>query len=98
VTANRRRKTSETVDHRTVVDVERCEMRWYEVENYRPNCDLTPDSFGVQVQIYPRHESPGTADAPVAFFGCRVTDTPNFYLHGRCIEVTHFAPLLQRPK
>lgn len=70
---------------------------WIEVNKRKPKCDKTPDSFGVQVQIYPPFKSPGSSDAHVAFYGCRVTDTPSFYLYGRCIEVTHWAPLLPPP-
>jgi hypothetical protein len=56
-----------------------------------------PNQFGVQVLIWPPHKSPGSSDAHVAFYGTRVTDKPDFYLYGRCIDVTHWMPLPAQP-
>lgn len=58
-----------------------------------------PDQFGIMVQIYPPVEEYGTATMPVAFYGTRVTDKPDFYIYGRVIpNVTHWQYLPNPPK
>lgn len=54
-------------------------------------------SFGVQVLIHPPFRQEGQADAHVAFYGCRQSDDPSFYLYGRVIDVTHWQPLPAPP-
>lgn len=81
-----------------VLDTTRCAVGWYRPEKSVPKCDRKSGSFGVQVLIWPPHEAEGSSDAYVAFYGCRVTDEPNFYLYGRCIHVTHWMPLPHGPK
>jgi hypothetical protein len=55
-------------------------------------------SFGRQVLIYPPIQEPGCADQHTAFYGCRLTDEPAFYLHGRVIDVEWWQPLPEPPR
>lgn len=72
--------------------------KWISVKDRLPECDKTPDSFGVQVLIWPHATFRGSSDSPVAFFGCRITNEPSFYLYGAVIhEVTHWMPLPEGP-
>ena len=76
------------------------EMVWYSVESHRPALSAKqkkPNSFGRPVLIWPPHQSDGCADAHVAYYGCRVTDEPSFYLYGRCIEPEYWMPLPSPP-
>lgn len=63
-----------------------------------PACSMQRDSFGVQVLIWPPFKQDGAADAHVAFYGCRVTDKPSFYIYGRTIDVGYWAPLPDGPQ
>lgn len=75
------------------------EAGWISVKDRLPECDMKPDSFGVQVLIWPHATFRGTADSPVAFYGCRVTDQPSFYLYGTVIDdVEYWMPLPEGPK
>ncbi len=72
--------------------------QWISVKDRLPECDMTPNSFGVQVLVWPPFESDGCSSMRVAFYGCRQTDKPNFYLFGRVFDPTHWMPLPKAPK
>jgi hypothetical protein len=73
--------------------------KWISVKDRLPECDMSPDSFGVQVLIHPPVKEYGRSDSPFAFYGCRVTDEPSFYLYGAVVNgVTHWMPLPDPPK
>lgn len=73
--------------------------KWISVTKKLPECDTKPDSFGVQVLVHPPIKNYGTADSSIAFYGCRVTDEPSFYLYGATVHnVTHWMPLPDPPK
>jgi len=41
----------------------------------------------------------GYSDSHTAFFGCRITDEPSFYIYGAVLDhVTHWMPLPDPPK
>lgn len=71
---------------------------WVAVSERLPECDMTPNSFGVQVLVYPPYKSEGSSQMPVAFYGCRQTNEPNFYLFGRCFDPTHWMKLPEAPR
>lgn len=71
---------------------------WISVEDRLPECDLTPNSFGSQVLVYPPYDRDGYSPMSVAFYGCRQTDEPNFYLFGKVFNPTHWMPLPEPPK
>lgn len=76
-------------------------MEWISVRDRKPKltkAQREPRSFGVQVRIWPPFETPGEAPSDTAFYGCRQTDEPNFYLYGRVIDVTHWMPLPESPR
>ena len=73
-------------------------VRWHRIEDAKPRCSSEPDSFGVQVLIWPAHREYGASPSPIAFYGKRVTDEPNFYLRGAVIYPTHWAHLPSGPK
>jgi len=82
-----------------ILDTTRCAMGWYEIEQALPECDLMPNNFGVQVLIWPPIKEPGCSEIRVAFYGCRQTDQPNFYMYGRVLHgITHWMPLPHGPK
>ena len=62
------------------------------------SAERKPSSFGRQVLIYPPIQEPGCADQHTAFYGCRLTDEPAFYLHGRVIDVEWWQPLPEPPR
>lgn len=65
---------------------------WISVNDDLPKCDMTPNSFGVLVEIRPRYLF-CDADKPerFAYYGCRQTDKPNFYKYGAVIDgITHW--------
>lgn len=73
---------------------------WNDVKRHKPRLTAAqrqPGSFGIQVLIWPHHKSEGSADSPVAFYGCRCSDKPAFYLHGRVIDVEYFMYLPYGP-
>jgi hypothetical protein len=75
-------------------------MIWHPVEKKLPKLtkeQMRPEAFGVQVLIYPPYKMEGASDAHTAFFGCRYSDKPDFYLYGRGISVTHWMPLPPAP-
>lgn len=72
--------------------------KWIKVGQRAPERSMIPDSLGVQVMIWPHYIEEGSTPYPVAFYGCRQTDEPNFYLHGRVIFPTHWAPLPAGPR
>ena len=72
-------------------------MEWIPVADRLPECNKTPNGFGVAVLVYPPYQSEGTSEMHQAFYGCRQTDEPNFYLFGRCFDPTHWMPIPQPP-
>jgi hypothetical protein len=70
------------------------EDAWIPVADGLPSCSRKPDSFGVEVLVWPRLDDVGGT----AFFGRRVTSTPAFYKYGAVIHhVTHWQPLPAGP-
>lgn len=81
------------------LDVERAADVWHPVEEALPKCSMEPNSFGVQVLVWPRFKPEGCSEMAVAFYGCRQTDMPNFYMYGRPLyDVTHWRPLPKGPQ
>ncbi len=72
-------------------------QQWISVKDRLPECDMTPNSFGVQVLVWPPFESDGCSPMRIAFYGCRQTDEPNFYLFGRVFDPTHWMPTPPAP-
>jgi hypothetical protein len=71
---------------------------WNPTDQALPKCDMTPNTFGVQVLIWPPMKEDGYAEGRAAFYGCRVRDTPGFYLYGREIHtVTHWMVMPSGP-
>lgn len=67
---------------------------WISVDERLPECDMRPDSLGVEVIVYPKPEK----GESTAFFGCRITAQPDFYKYGNRIGgVTHWMPLPAAP-
>lgn len=67
---------------------------WISVDERLPECSRKAGSLGVEVIVYPKPEKGESA----AFFGCRITDEPDFYKYGsRVAGVTHWMPLPQAP-
>lgn len=72
--------------------------KWISVKDRLPKCDTQPDSFGVEVLVWPQPHGVGMGQA-TAFYGARVTDEPDFYLHGALVcGVTHWMPLPEGPQ
>lgn len=59
------------------------EDKWTLVSEGLPKCSKKPGSFGVQVLVDPPFRDDGYSDMPLAYYGCRQTDKPNFYIYGR---------------
>lgn len=67
---------------------------WVSVEERLPECDMKAGSLGVEVIVYPKPEK----GESTAFFGCRLTNEPDFYKYGsRVGGVTHWMPLPPAP-
>jgi hypothetical protein len=73
---------------------------WISVEDKLPECSHKRDSRGVPVLIFPPVVEVGHADQYTAFYGCRVSRKPTFYLHGAPVRhrITHWMPLPKPPK
>ena len=75
---------------------------WIKVEDRLPECNLKKDSFGVSVLVWPHNFDEigkSTVEYPVAYFGCRITKKPSFYLHGLTLHhISHWMPLPEPPK
>lgn len=67
---------------------------WFEAAKEVPQCDLTPESFGIPVLVAP---APNLCSVDLAYYGCRITKEPNFYLHGVVIHPTHWMPVPVAP-
>ena len=64
-----------------------CDDAWISVLDRLPECDQQEGSFGVEVFIWPPHESGGTA-----FFGKRYQDESGFYKYGTILTgITHWS-------
>lgn len=63
--------------------------KWISVDEKLPDCDMKPGSFGVEVEVKPGFFD-GVKRVPNAFYGCRQTDKPNFYLYGAVFYPTHW--------
>jgi len=69
---------------------------WISVEDWLPECSRKPNSFGVQVLVWPYREEDKRIDL---FYGCRITDEPSFYVYGATRHgITHWMPLPEPPK
>ena len=71
---------------------------WIKVEDRLPECDMRPNSFGVPILIWPYLKSEGTCEMPMAFYGCRQSDEPNFYIFGKIIDPLYWQPMPARPE
>lgn len=78
---------------------------WTSVKDKLPKCSKKRDSFGVAVLVWPYREpfthlsSPGPKKVERAFYGRRITNEPNFYLHGAIVHgVTHWQSMPEKPK
>ena len=73
--------------------------KWLSVEEWLPDCDMTPDSLGVEVIVYPPLNDIRYNENSLCFYGCRVTDEPNFYIYGKVRhDVTHWMYVPDPPK
>ena len=70
---------------------------WISVDERLPECSKDANSFGVGVLVYPPFQSDGYSEMTQAFYGCRQTDEPNFYIFGRVFYPTHWQPLPEPP-
>jgi hypothetical protein len=70
---------------------------WIPVAERIPNCSKDADSFGESVLVYPPCQWSGQAAMWQAFYGCRQTKEPNFYLYGAVFYPTHWKPLPKGP-
>jgi hypothetical protein len=81
---------------------------WISVKHELPKCSRKNDSFGVPVLVWPYVEPMGLGPhsgkaepkrVERVFYGRRITDEPNFYLHGALVSgVTHWQLLPEKPK
>jgi len=83
-------KEAMTKDPRGWVDAKRRKPKLTEAQR-------KPSAFGVQVLIWPPYKSEAANDVHVAFYGCRHSDRPEFYIYGRVIDVTHWQHLPKGP-
>jgi len=86
-----------TIEEVRELEAKLAAREWISVEDRLPECNLKPNSFGVQVIINPPFEEDGCSPVYTAFYGCRVTDNPSFYIFGRLIDVTEWQPLPSPP-
>ena len=59
---------------------------WISVQDELPKCSKKPDSFGVEVLIWPPHED----GSRTAFYGRRQSREPNFYKYGALLGHVEF--------
>lgn len=75
-------------------------ISWVKTTMVKPACSKKPDSHGTQVLIWPHAQSgDGYTASPTAFYGCRQTAEPQFYLYGAVLhpQPTHWAHLPKGP-
>jgi len=72
---------------------------WRQVKSKKPKCSRQAESFGTPVLIWPfKDVQDGQQKVMQAYYGCRITNEPNFYLYGAIIhDVTHWMPLPEPP-
>lgn len=75
---------------------------WISVKERLPECDRRPDTFGIQVLVWPRDTlKEGYSEAATAFYGTRygAASKPVFYMYGRVLSgITHWMPLPDPPE
>lgn len=72
---------------------------WISVTEKLPECDMTENSFGVPVIVFPPYQSSGTSKMYQVFYGCRQSSEPNFYIFGTIHhDVTHWMPIPDDPQ
>ena len=71
--------------------------KWIKVTDRTPACSMVQNSRGILVLIWPHYDADGYSPSPIAFYGCRQSDEPNFYIYGRIIFPTYWAPLPDGP-
>lgn len=69
---------------------------WISVDDRLPACNMKPDSFGVEVLVYP----PTSGGERTAFYGRRISKKPCFYRYGAPItpHPNFWMPLPEPPK
>jgi hypothetical protein len=69
---------------------------WISVDDRLPKCSMKPDSFGVEVLVYP----PTSCGDRTAFYGVRVSKKPCFYRYGAPIapHPNYWMPLPEPPQ
>lgn len=72
--------------------------QWISVDERLPKCGKKVNSFGVMVQIWPHVKEEGFTETAFAYYGCRQTNEPNFYIYGRVLSgITHWMPAATAP-
>lgn len=72
--------------------------KWIPITKSLPECNKTPNTFGVPVLIYPPFSDHGYSEVNQVYYGTRVTDEPNFYIFGRLVFPTHWMSIPEPPK
>ena len=73
-------------------------FEWIDVKKRLPKCSKVRHSFGVPVLVYPPFaEGAGYSASHQAFYGCRQTDKPNFYIYGVVFHPEYWAPIPEPP-
>lgn len=72
-------------------------MEWISVDDRLPKCNMKPNSKGVPVAVDPPFNDDGYSNMPFAFYGCRQTDEPNFYIFGRVFYPERWWPIPPSP-
>ena len=75
-------------------------MKWLDVKTIKPKFSRSSDALGTPVLIWPRNpeRQQHYGLEGFAYYGCRATGTPAFYLYGATIEgVTHWMTMPEGP-